>query len=82
MVEGIAYTFEQIATDRYLRLVFEPGRDSAFTSGITSDMAIAFGRAMLRRFDVDWGAAGFPEPKLDELVEVRLRMLQSLIVDP
>jgi AcrR family transcriptional regulator len=82
VVEGIAYTFEQLAHDRYLSLVFQPGKASAFTAGVTSDQAVSFGRTILRRFDVDWAAAGFAEHRLDELVEVMLRMLQSLIVDP
>jgi AcrR family transcriptional regulator len=82
VVEGIAYTFEQIAHDKYLSLVLQPGKASAFTAGVTSDMAISFGRSILLRFDIDWSAVGFGEGKLDELVEVMLRMLQSLIVDP
>ncbi|MBV8788757.1 MAG: TetR/AcrR family transcriptional regulator [Mycobacterium sp.] len=82
VVEGIAYTFEQIAHDKYLSLVLQPGKASAFTPGVTSDMAISFGRSILQRFDIDWAAAGFTGEKLDELVEVMLRMLQSLIVDP
>lgn len=82
VVEGIAYTFEQLAHDKYLSLVFQPGKASAFTAGVTSDQAISFGRTILQRFDVDWAAAGFAERRLDELVEIMLRMLQSLIVDP
>jgi AcrR family transcriptional regulator len=82
VVEGIAYTFEQLAHDKYLSLVFQPGKASAFTAGVTSDMAIGFGRSMVQRFEVDWPAAGFSDDKLDELVEVMLRTLQSLIVDP
>lgn len=82
VVEGIAYTFEQLARDKYLGLVFQPGKASAFTAGVTSDVAISFGRTILQRFDVDWAAAGFAENKLDELVEIMLRTLQSLIVDP
>jgi AcrR family transcriptional regulator len=82
VVEGIAYTFEQLAHDKYLSLVLQPGKASAFAPGVTSDMAISFGRSILRRFDIDWAAAGFTGEKLDELVEVMLRMLQSLIVDP
>jgi hypothetical protein len=81
-VEGIAYTFEQLAHDRYLSLVFQPGKASAFTAGVTSDIAISFGRSILQRDEVDWGAAGFAGAGLDELVEVMLRTLQSLIVDP
>ena len=82
VVEGIAYTFEQLTHDKYLSLVFQPGKASAFTAGVTSDMAISFGRSILQRFAVDWAAAGFTDGKLDELLEFMLRVLQSLIVDP
>jgi len=82
VVEGIAYTFEQLPHDRYLSLVMQPGKASAFTAGVTSDVAIGFGRSILHRFDVDWATAGFASNKLDELVEFMLRILQSLIVDP
>jgi AcrR family transcriptional regulator len=82
VVEGIAYTFEQLPHDRYLSLVMQPGKASAFTAGVTSDVAIGFGQSILRRFDVDWATAGFAGHKLDELVEFMLRILQSLILDP
>jgi len=82
VVEGIAYTFEQLPHDRYLSLVMQPGKASAFTAGVTSDVAITFGRSILQRFDVDWPTAGFASNRLDELVEFMLRILQSLIVDP
>ncbi len=82
VVEGIAYTFEQLSHDQYLSLVLQPGKASAFTAGVTSDDAIAFGRSILQRFDIDWATAGFAGDTLDELVEIMLRMLQSLIVDP
>lgn len=82
VVEGVAYTFEQLSHDSYLRLVFRPGKASAFTAGITSEVAVALGRSILQRFAVDWPAAGYEDDKLDELVEIMLRTLQSLIVDP
>ncbi|BBZ51248.1 TetR/AcrR family transcriptional regulator [Mycobacterium heidelbergense] len=82
VVEGIAYTFEQLAHDKYLSLVFQPGKASAFTAGVTSEVAISLGRSIVQRFDVDWPGAGFADDGLDELVEVMLRVLQSLIVDP
>ena len=82
VVEGIAYTFEQIPHDRYLSLVLQPGKASAFTAGVTSDLAIGFGKSILQRFDIDWAASGFAGEKLDELVEFMLRILQSFIIDP
>lgn len=82
VVEGIAYTLEQLPHDRYLGLVMHPGRASAFAAGVTSDVAIAFGRSLLERFEVDWTAAGFIGTRFDELVEFMLRTLQSFILDP
>ncbi|MBI5737132.1 TetR/AcrR family transcriptional regulator [Mycobacterium adipatum] len=82
VVEGLAYTLEQLPHDRYLSLVLQPGKASAFTAGVTSDLAIGFGRSILERFDVDWAAAGFAEEALNELVEFMLRTLQSFILDP
>ncbi|KRE29017.1 TetR family transcriptional regulator [Mycobacterium sp. Soil538] len=82
VVEGIAYTLEQLSHDRYLRLVVEPGKASAFTAGVTSDVAIGFGRSILQKYDIDWAAVGFDGDKLDGLVEFMLRTLQSFIVDP
>ncbi|RDH79648.1 TetR/AcrR family transcriptional regulator [Mycolicibacterium moriokaense] len=82
VVEGIAYTFEQIPHDRYIGLVLQPGKTSSFTPSVTSDIAISFGHSILHRFSVDWDAAGFPGDAIDELVEFMLRTLQSFIVDP
>ncbi|WP_166908233.1 TetR/AcrR family transcriptional regulator [Mycobacterium sp. DL440] len=82
VVEGIAYTAEQIPHDRYLSLVLQPGKASAFTAGVTSELAIEFGKSILHRFDIDWPAVGFEGDELDQLVEFMLRTLQSFIIDP
>ena len=82
VVEGIAYTLEQLPHDRYLGLVMQPGKASAFTAGIVSATSIGFGRSILERFAVDWDAEGFSGAGLDELVEFTLRTLQSFILDP
>ena len=82
VVEGVAYTFEQIAHDKYLGLVLEPGKASVLTAGVTSDVALSLGRSILQRFDTEWEVAGFRGADFDQLVEVMLRTLQSLIMDP
>ena len=82
VIEGIAYTLEHLPHDRYLGLVMQPGKASAFAAGITSELAISFGRSILERFDVDWAAAGFSGQRLDELVEFMLRTCQSFVLDP
>ena len=82
VVEGIAYTLERLATDRYLGLLLSPGRAGAFSPSVTSDTALTFGRSILERFAVDWGRAGIDDARLDELVEHMLRIVQSFVIDP
>lgn len=82
VVEGVAYTYEQLGHDKYLSLLFQPGKTTAFTASVTSDIALSFGRSILQRFQIDWSAAGFADDTFNDLVEVMLRTLQSLIVDP
>ncbi|MFD3745437.1 TetR/AcrR family transcriptional regulator [Nocardia sp. NPDC058633] len=82
VVEGIAYTLECLPEDRYLGLLLTPGRAGAFSAGVTSDPALAFGRSILERFAVDWDHAGITSDRLDELVEHMLRIVQSFVLDP
>ncbi|MRH91317.1 TetR family transcriptional regulator [Nocardia sp. SYP-A9097] len=82
VVEGIAYTLERLPDEKYLSLLLAPGRASAFSAGVTSDTALEFGRLILRRFSVDWAAAGFSEADLTQLVEHMLRIVQSFVIDP
>lgn len=52
------------------------------TVSIVSDTAVAFGRSMLHRFDVDWEQHGFDEAGLNELAEFCLRLQHSFVTDP
>ncbi|WP_067685858.1 TetR/AcrR family transcriptional regulator [Nocardia jejuensis] len=80
VVEGIAYTLERLPDEPYLNLLLTPGRASAFSAGVTSDTALAFGRSMLQRYSVDWARTGITD--LDQLVEHMLRIVQSFVIDP
>jgi hypothetical protein len=59
-----------------------PGRASAFSQTVTSDVALQFANSILRRFDVDWASLGFTDSELDELAEHLLRIIQSFVIDP
>jgi hypothetical protein len=82
VVEGIAHTLERLPHETYLGLLLTPGRASAFSAGVTSDMAMSFGRSLLERFDVDWISVGITDDNVDGLVEFMLRIFQSLVIDP
>lgn len=82
VIEGISHTLERLPDERYMSLLLTPGNASAFSAGVTSDVAMAFGRSIVERFDIDWDRAGFGEDDLNQLVEFMLRVLQSLVIDP
>jgi AcrR family transcriptional regulator len=82
VVEGIAYTLEQLPKEPYMGLLIAPGRVSVFSRDFTSETSLTLGRAVIERFPVDWSAEGYEGSELDELVEQMLRMTQSFVVDP
>lgn len=82
MTEGMAFAIERLASDHQVELVLNQRHRGGQTVSITSDTALAFGRSMLHRFDVDWEDHGFDEAALDELNEFGLRVLQSFLADP
>jgi AcrR family transcriptional regulator len=82
LAEGLHYTLDRLPHQPYLAILLASGHSGAFTQGITSPTAMAFGRAILTRFAIDWTARGYTETDLDELVELMLRLLQSFLIDP
>ncbi|BBY45633.1 TetR family transcriptional regulator [Mycolicibacterium celeriflavum] len=82
VAEGIATALEWLPKDKHMGLLLTPGRASAFSQTVTSDVALQFANSMLRRFDVDWTGHGLTDGDLDELAEHLLRIIQSFIIDP
>jgi AcrR family transcriptional regulator len=82
VVEGIAFTLEQLPDEPYMGLLLTPGRIGVVSQDFTSPTAIALGRTMIERFPVDWSVHGFTPADLDDLVEQMLRMTQSFVIDP
>ena len=82
VVEGVAYTLEQLPQEPYLSLLLTPGRISIFTNDFPSDTAMALGRALIERLPIDWTAHGYGDRQLDELVEQMLRMTRSFVEHP
>jgi AcrR family transcriptional regulator len=82
VAEAIATALEWLPKDKHIGLLVVPGRSTAHTESVTSDVALQFANSMVRRFDVDWAALGFTDGELDELAEHLLRIIQSFVVDP
>ena len=81
VTEGIAFAIEQLAADNQVEFVLNQRHRGGQTISIMSDTAMAFGRSMLHRLDIDWDAHGFDEAGLDELNEFTLRVLHSFLTD-
>ncbi|MGV0812384.1 TetR/AcrR family transcriptional regulator [Mycolicibacterium boenickei] len=82
VAEGIAIALEWLPEDKHIGLLVAPGRADAHTESVTSDVAVDFARALLRKFDVDWAGLGFTDDELDDLAEHLLRIIQSFVIDP
>jgi AcrR family transcriptional regulator len=82
VAEAIATVLEWLPKDKHLGLLIGPGRPSLHIESVTGDVALDFGHAMVRRFDVDWTGLGYTDRDLDELAEHLLRIIQSFVTDP
>ncbi|OBF95345.1 TetR family transcriptional regulator [Mycobacterium sp. 852014-52450_SCH5900713] len=82
MTEGMAYAIEELASDNQVEFVLSQRHRGGQKVSIISDTALAFGRSMLHRYDIDWERYGFDESGLDELNEFSLRVLHSFLADP
>jgi AcrR family transcriptional regulator len=82
VVEALATAIERLPGERYLTLLLDAGRPGPFTQGMTSAAGIRMSRVVLERSAVDWRGAGFSDRDVDELVELMVRVLQSMVIDP
>lgn len=83
VVEGVAGVLEELRDDDYVGLLFRDDRLSVPVVGeITSEIGRVFARSMVDRMDVDWAGSGYTDRELDVVIEIVLRTLQSMVIDP
>ncbi|OBK92757.1 TetR family transcriptional regulator [Mycobacterium asiaticum] len=82
VVEGVAFAAEELADDPRMARVLETRLPGGSTASFTSGAAIGLGREMFRRYDVDWEGHGFDQHAIDDLIELAVRTLQSVLLDP
>lgn len=82
VVEGIAFTIEQLAKDPFMSLAMSDERVGFFARGFTSPYVRTLGMAYIDRWPVDWTAAGFDDRRLADLLELSVRLIQTFSVEP
>lgn len=82
VVEGVAYAAEAFADDPLMARVLDARLPGGASASFTAAAAFGLGREMFRRYDVDWDAHGFDQAAMDDLIELAVRTLQSILLDP
>lgn len=54
VTEGVAFAVERLASDNQVEFVLNQRHRGGQSGSIVSDTALALGRSMLHRFDIDW----------------------------
>ncbi|OBG63432.1 TetR/AcrR family transcriptional regulator [Mycobacterium sp. E3339] len=82
VVEGVAFAAEEFADDPLMARVLDARLPGGTSASLTAGAAFGLGREMFRRYDVDWAAHGFDDAAIDDLIELAVRTLQSVLLDP
>jgi AcrR family transcriptional regulator len=81
-VEALATAIELLPDRPHLTLLLAAGRTDPFARGVTSAGGMAVGREVFKRSSIDWPTSGYDDAATDELIELMLRLLQSMVIDP
>lgn len=82
LVECVSFAVETLTGDPQLEGLLTRRQDGEAVTSLTSDTARTFCLSFLHRLDVDWQLHGFDSAALDELAEMTLRTVQSMLIDP
>jgi AcrR family transcriptional regulator len=82
LVEVVAYIIERLPQEPQLALLLANDRSNIFSRAMLTPDVIARCRAVLHHAQIDWDQLGFDDPMIDELVELLLRMIQSMVIAP
>jgi AcrR family transcriptional regulator len=82
VVEGIATPVEWLPTRPHMILLLTADHSRSFARGLTSSIAIDMTREAFDVSAIDWHALGFTRRDIDELINLMLRLIASLLIDP
>ena len=81
LLEAVCFAIEQLPKSPYANDLVSSGRPDLLLSGLTAPRAILAGRSFLDQL-FDDPAALFPGRELDEVVEIMLRTIASMLGNP
>ncbi|MGE2731418.1 TetR/AcrR family transcriptional regulator [Mycolicibacterium vaccae] len=82
LVECVSFAVQTLSGDPQLEGLLAVGHEGAAVTSLSFETAKTFCLSSFHRLEVDWPLHGFDDRALDELAEITLRTLQSLLTDP
>lgn len=82
VVEGMAIAIEWLPSRPHLTLLLTAGRPESFAHGFTSPVAVDMTRRVMHLSSVDWEEHGLSQIEIDELAQLMLRLIASMLIDP
>lgn len=82
LIEVVAYIIERLPLEPQLALLLANDRSNMFSRAMLTTDVIARCRTILHHAQIDWDQLGFDDPMIDELIELLLRIIQSMVIAP
>ncbi|MBB3749891.1 AcrR family transcriptional regulator [Mycolicibacterium sp. BK634] len=82
LIEVVAYIIERLPQEPQLALLLANDRSNMFSRAMLTADVIARCRTVLHHAQIDWDQLGFDDQMIDELIELLLRTIQSMVIAP
>ncbi len=82
LIEVVAHIIERLPQEPHLALLLANDRSNMFSRAMLTGEVIARCRAILHHAQIDWDQLGYDDRAIDELIELLLRLIQSMVVAP
>jgi AcrR family transcriptional regulator len=82
LVEAVAHLIEKLPEEPLLLALFANDRTQLFSKGMVQPASIKRSRIVLEHNRIDWAALGYSGEDLDDLLEILIRIVQSMLIAP
>ena len=82
LVEAVAHLIEGLPEEPLLLALFANDRTQLFSKGMVQPASIKRSRIVLEHTRIDWATLGYSGADLDDLLEILIRIVQSMLMAP
>jgi AcrR family transcriptional regulator len=82
LVEAVAHLIEKLPEEPLLLALLANERTQLFSKGMVQPASIKRSRTVLEHTRIDWAVLGYSGEDLDDLLEILIRIIQSMVIAP